>query len=160
MNIFRKLLAVLPTITVGMDDWHLHVSVGERGRGFTVGPRFLSYDKDGDIAHMLISPPEGYQAPTSDITFDWNSREGLTYLNAPAVQIKTKPFAWENTDAYTDTERDGGWTSVGVSTPQDGPFVGECEEEPEPSTIRWTRKPTYIDEQRAIAGEDVYGIHV
>ena len=87
----RKILALLPTIEVGMDDWHLHVSVGARMAGFTVGPHFLSLDDKGDIAHMLVSPPEGYVGPMSDIGFSWNSRQGLTYLNVPEVHFPPRP---------------------------------------------------------------------
>ncbi len=137
----RKLLALLPTITVGLDDWHLHVSVGERGLGFTVGPHFLSLDDKGDIARQLVSPPENYEAPMCDISFSWDSREGLTYLNVPAYTYKRNPFPWETTDAHMRLQE----------------LQDSYTEEPEPSTLRFIRTPTYIDEQRALAGEDVYG---
>lgn len=139
-KLISSLLAALPTITVGLDDWHLHVSVGESQVGFTVGPHFLSLDYKGDIARMLVSPPEGYEAPLSDITFSWDSRGGLSYLSIPEV----RRGAHMNPEPVSPLAIVKGWDDVG-------------EEEPEPSTLRFIRTPTYIDEQRAIAGEDVYG---
>lgn len=140
MSILRKILAALPIIEVGMDDWHLHASVGERRIGFTVGPRFLSFDKDNDIHRQIVSPPKGYQAPMSDISFDLNSREGLTYLYVPGlIKYKPRPFAWER-GAVSPLAVIGGWEEEAAPTTDPEPFSNpDWEEEPEPPTLRYTR---------------------
>jgi hypothetical protein len=72
----------LPRISLALTDWHLSLIVGDVG--VTVGPHFLSIDKDGDIAHQIISPPAGYSAPLSDVFFQYDSQEGLSYHFAKA----------------------------------------------------------------------------
>ena len=124
---FRKLLALLPKIEIGMADFYLHVSVGEtpnQSVGFTVGPRFLSLDMKGDIARMLISPPEGHKEPFSDITFTWNTREGLVDLHVPSITINhiQDPDMAHNFDTWA---KDAHAVNGRVE-----------EEEPVPSTIR------------------------
>lgn len=80
----KAILFLLPMIEIGVTDYHLHVAVGEkRALGVTMGPHFLSFDRNNDIAAQIISPPVGYQAPISDFTFLWNTRTGLDYLNIP-----------------------------------------------------------------------------
>jgi len=61
----------MPQFSVCLADWHFSMSVGRYG--FTVGPRFLSLDVDGDIARQIIAPPKGYNPPLSDIAFEYHT---------------------------------------------------------------------------------------
>jgi hypothetical protein len=72
MSIISNLVTKFPRVAFGLVDYHMYVEVGSRG--MTVGPCFLSLDKNGDIAHQLISPPEGFQYLMSDISFEWESK--------------------------------------------------------------------------------------
>lgn len=86
----RKLLAMLPKIEVSLYDWHLQMCVGEQQNGFTAGPRFLAFYLPCDKVVQVISPPEGYVAPMSEICFDWNSKEGVVYAHFPPNTSKVR----------------------------------------------------------------------
>jgi hypothetical protein len=154
----KRLLSFLPLITVGMDDWHLHVSVGERQLGFTVGPRFLSLDKGGDIAVQVVSPGT-YRSPMSDVCFDWNSKDGWMYVNIPGVNLRNHapvptftpveeisrhqdedewdvPAVRQN-DALYEHVRDHGTPDVG-GCPEHADNGCDCDED-EPLTVREPR---------------------
>lgn len=103
----KKLLGLLPYIGVNLTDNHLSVEVGKTAQlGFTVGPKFLSFNMYGDIRHQIISPPADYEAPLSDTTFDWNTKEGLTYLHFAATTFKANPFPWEQPGYMSDIEEE------------------------------------------------------
>jgi hypothetical protein len=59
-------------------DYHITLTVGRYG--VTVGPHFLSIDKDGDIEHQVICTPPGYRAPLTEFMVEWSSETGLSYF--------------------------------------------------------------------------------
>lgn len=83
-----RLAQRLPEVYVGLTDWHLSVAVGQRRRGFTVGPYFLSYDKDNDIARQLFfSEKQRDMDLRSDVSLEWSSHTGIIHLHIPHVHI-------------------------------------------------------------------------
>lgn len=133
---FRKLLAMLPKVEILLTDYHLSVIVGEKvgeSVGFTVGPHFLSFDRNGDIARQIVSPPKGYEGPMTDITLTWNTREGLVDCFVPEVRIcnHTDPVQRENFDMWAQSRAPRPVSPLAVVKGD-----GWEDEEPEPSTIR------------------------
>lgn len=78
-RMFLRLMAALPLVVVGFVDYSVYVSLGKTW-GFSVGPCFISIDKDGDSwrGWWPWTPKSGQFL--TDFSFEWSSREGFRDL--------------------------------------------------------------------------------
>jgi len=63
------------TTIIDVIDYHMSVTFINKSRltnwGLTIGPWFLSIDKEGDIWWQIVAPPKGWKAPLMGWTRSW-----------------------------------------------------------------------------------------